>query len=322
MKCPFLKEAKVKSCEATAYRKMLLSESTDSGTERCSTPGYAACHAAAARLAGRPVGDRCPFLHEAQAEFCGAASVTRFIPATNDLLSHCNSDGHLYCELYLVHADPQGERRPHPAASRDGAPPGPPAVEGVLVPPSLSFAPNHMWLDVADDGCCHVGIDAFASRVLGSVDRVTFVTGGKLTRPIAVLRVNSVDVQMAFPNPLHLVAANVYLRTAPAKLTDDPYGAGWLFEAVEPVTAGAPLGGRAREGLLAGASALSWMRDETARLNDFVHQRLARPDADGMRVMADGGSFAEGPAAHLDHEELLNLVSEFFAPQVGWRRSF
>lgn len=321
MKCPFLREASVKYCEASAYRKMLLKEATSVGAERCSSPAYATCPAAEPRLSGLPASDHCPFLHEARVEFCGAASVTRFIPATPDLLSRCSSDGHLYCEVYLSHADPQGERRPHHAAA--GTDQGNVAtVDGLPVPTDLLYAPNHMWLDVSEDGYCHAGIDAFAARVLGDVDRVTFVTQRSLNRPIAVLATSGVDVQMVFPNALHLVASNVYLRTAPAKLAADPYGAGWLFECVEPAVPGAAIGDAAREGLITGAAAVDWMREETDRLNQFVHERIARPDANGVQCLADGGSVADGLAAHLDREELIDLVSEFFAPQMGWRRSW
>jgi glycine cleavage system H lipoate-binding protein len=320
MKCPFLRDASVKYCEASAYRKMLLKEATSAGAERCSSPDWGSCPAAKQRLDGPATGDRCPFLHEAQAEFCGAASVTRFIPATPDLLSRCSSDGHLYCEVYLQHADPQGERLPHHAAD---VPAGHvPTVDGLPVPPELRYAPNHMWVDVSEDGYCHVGIDAFAARVFGAIDRITFVAQRTLNRPIAVLGTNGVDVQMVFPNALHLVTSNVYLRTSPGKLTSDPYGAGWLFECVEPARPGASIGDAAGEGLITGEHAVAWMRDETERLNQFAHERLARTDDSGYACMADGGTVVEGIAAQLDREELIELVSEFFAPQMGWRRSW
>ncbi len=324
MKCPFLRDVNVKYCEVSAYRKMILSASTDTGTERCSSHNYAQCPAAVPRLQGLPRTERCPFLHLSQAEFCAAASVTKYVPATNDLLSRCNSDGHLYCELFLTRADPTGARRPrtvgtHVPAVGDRMP----SVEGIPVPPQLSYTPNHMWLDVAEDGFCHVGIDGFAAKVIGSAEKVTFATSRAVGRPVAMLTVNGVDLQMVFPNPLHLSAANLYLRTAPSKMTSDPYGAGWLFEGFEPTGAGATVGSAAREGLISGEHALAWMHAESERLTQFVHEQVAAPSPAGEQFMADGGgAVIDGVAAHLDRQGLINLMTAFFAPQLTWRRSW
>ena len=52
---------------------------------------------------------------------------------------------------------------------------GTPLVDGIPVPLNLAYAPNHMWLDVGDDGCRHVGIDAFLARIIGTVDAISFV---------------------------------------------------------------------------------------------------------------------------------------------------
>lgn len=324
MKCPFLRTASVKYCEVSAYRKMLLTTSTDTPSERCSTPKYPECPAAAQRLANTPRSEHCPFLHLSQAEYCAAASVTKYVPATNDLLSRCNSDGHLYCELFLAHADPTGERRPRVVGARQAAAAGErtPSVDGIPVPSNLAYAANHMWLDVGDDGFCHVGIDGFAAKVIGSAEKVTFVNSRMVGRPVAVLTVNGVDLQMVFPNPLHLSAANAYLRTTPDKVTADPYGAGWLFEGFEPVGETAKAGSAVREGLVSGDHAVAWMRAEVARLNEFVHERATAPGNGGERFMADGGAAIDGIASHLDRDALLNLITEFFAPQLTWRRSW
>jgi glycine cleavage system H lipoate-binding protein len=314
MKCPFLKDASVKYCEASAYRKMLVKDAVSSEVERCSTEAWSECRAAAQRRTSETTSERCPFLHEAQAEYCGAASVTKFIPATNDFLSRCNSDGHLYCELYLAHVDPQGARLLH---HRSGDPLGAtPSIDGVPVPLHLHYARNHMWLDVSDDGSCHIGIDAFAARVFGDVQRVTFVPQKTRNHPTAVLRVNGIDVPMVFPEA-HAVSANVYLRTSLSKLTEDPYGAGWLFECVEPPAA---LAAR-RSDLVTGPEAVEWMHEEMRRLDEFAHERLAKPDADGLQLMADGGAAAEGIAACLDRDDLITLALEFFTAPTDSRRS-
>ncbi len=316
MECPFLREANVRSCGGSAFRKMILETASADG-ERCSTDRYLDCPAAAARLDGKPAAPHCPFLQESHAEFCGAAPVVQYIPANGGALSRCHSDGHLYCELYLTHADPQGERLPG-TRRRTGY--GDVAdIDGIPLPEHLSYAANHMWLDIAPDGYRHVGIDGFLANALGNVEKVSFATARGNDRAIAVLTVGGVDMQMAFPNPLYKIAANSYLRTAPEKLTEDPYGAGYLFEALEPPRS--EWRDPVRDGLIEGARAADWMRAESERLTWFVHERLARPDEDGLRLPADGGRAACGLAAHLDRDDLIDLYNEFFAPHCSLRRS-
>lgn len=326
MKCPFLRDAKLRSCEASAYRKPILEESTAAVGERCSSVSFAECAAAAARLAA---GDEsvqeshCPFLREAHMEYCGAASIPKYVPATNDVLSRCKTDSHLYCELYMTLADPTGERLPHirDRRERGGIAESTPHVDGVPVPANLSYSRNHMWLDVAPDGYCHVGIDGFLAMVLGEVEKISFVTSRAVARPVAMLTVHGVDLQMMFPNEMHQTAPNFYLRTNPSKLTEDPYGAGWLFEGVEASATGRP-GNRVRAGLLPGPKAVEWFEQEANRLAGFVHDRIAHTSQDGGSFLCDGGRVAPGLVAHLDREDLLNLYSEFFASHSGWRRSW
>lgn len=315
MECPFLREARVKSCQASAYRKMIVDAAATSCDERCSSPDYVRCPAAAARLSGPAGTTHCPFLREALAEYCGAAPVTRYIPATPALLSRCKTDSHLYCDLFRVMS---GECPP--AATAEGHELGAGTMEMATVPAHLSLSPNHMWLDVAADGQCHVGIDAFVAALLGTVDKVSFINGRVSARPVAVLSMGGVDLQMVFPNPMSVTAANVYLRTEPSRLTADPYGAGWLFEG----NADALPGGRQAlgAGLLPGERAAAWLSEESGRLDAFVHERLARPQADGTRCIADGGRVIAPLAPHLDHDALIDLFNEFFAPQRGWGRSW
>ncbi len=325
MRCPFLREAQAKYCQASAFRKMILESARDAGHERCSSEAYVECPAAAPNVKGRPIDGCCPFLKDATVEYCGAASVTKYVPANDALLSRCTSDRHLYCELYLATADPRGERLPGTAGLVRSAGPGRlmVVVDGIPVPGHLSYAPNHMWLDVAEDGRCHVGVDAFFTKVVGLVEAISFVKAGKeADHPVAVLTVNGVDMHLVFPQALEDVVPNASLRGCPGKLTADPYGAGWLFEGVEPAMHGAPVAAGARAGLIGGESAARWIFAEADRLLEFVHERIAQPATDGIRLIADGGRVQPGLAWHLDREALISLFNEFFSPQLRWRRSW
>jgi glycine cleavage system H protein len=322
MRCPFLRDARVKQCQASAYRKMIVEGPRQDSSERCTTPAWSECPAAAPRLDGRHEGPRCPFLQESHVEYCGAAPVPKYVPASDALLSHCASDNHFYCEVFLAHADPAGTRLPKPAVAHVTQSPDDqaPLVGGFPVPLSLSYAPNHMWLDVSADGCCHVGIDAFLANLVGSVQRITFATSRTIDRPVAVLTVNGVDLQLTFPNALGAVAANYYLRTNPQKLTADPYGAGWLFEGNDPMWSTEFEGETVRAGLIPGHRAVEWIRSEAERLTSFAHEYASRPGPGGEQFIADGGVVTGGIAMHLDREDLINLFNDFFPTRSEWRR--
>ena len=294
MQCPFLKEAQVESCRHATMRKMIVRGAETNAPEKCLTPQFSDCAIFAAQpveAAGGAV--QCPFFERSLMQYCGAASIPKYIPYSEAVLSRCGTDAFRYCDLYLAMAHPND--------------PSVPQAEGVMVPPWLWFASNHMWLDVGEDGSCHVGIDGLLAKALGTVDRISFVGGKGEGRPAVTLTVRAVDIQLVFPNPLLLTGSNVYLRANPSQLTADPYRQGWLFE-------GKQIGdGDVRSGLMRGDQALLWMEQEVDRVSRFVHEQIARADC----LVADGGGIHGDFARYLDREQIFELFHRFFSP---WTR--
>jgi glycine cleavage system H lipoate-binding protein len=294
MTCPFLKETQVEYCESAPIRKLIPLTSACRADEKCSSAGYASCQVYRAQPSAEEEAGRCPHFRESAMQYCGAASVARFVPYSETLLSRCEHDGHRYCELYLSMA--------HPETSAH-------EVDGVALPDWLSYSANHMWLDVAGDGVCHAGIDAFLSRALGKVDRISYVWTKGTHRPAAVLTVGGIDLEMVFPNNMFLTGCNLYLRSNPSKLTAEPYTGGWLFEGVP--------WSETEEGLRGGAEARDWMEQEQRRINEFLQQQTA---GEAQPLAADGGLFTEGVARRLDPERVRSLFHEFFSPYAGGKR--
>ena len=291
MSCPLLQESRVKYCGKSACRKMI-PIAGNVAQEICSTPRYRGC-SVYSPFAENSGGTHCPYLRESAAQSCAAAAVPRFIPCSEPALSRCGSDSYRYCDVYL------GAGRTQAALESDAS------GGGIRVPARLFYTRNHMWLDLAHGGAFHLGVDAFLTRVLGAVERITFLRQTGVHRPSAVLTARGMDLEVIFPAPLLLNASNLYLGASPARVTADPYGLGWLFEGVElpgqpPVTSG----------LIGGAAAAPWMDREIGRLSAFLAECWV--SRRGGHLMNDGGVFNPGVIARLSREEALRLFHEFF----------
>ena len=296
MRCPYLKEARVKYCDKAALRKMIRMPG-DVAQETCSSPRYKDCFVYQ-RYAGGSQEGQCPYLRESLTQYCSGTSVTRFIPFSESLMSRCGNDGFRYCDTYLGAAHP--EAQPADRGRRESS------VAGMRTPGWLYYSANHLWLDLARDGACHLGIDAFLARVLGTVERITFLTEPGVHQACAVVTAHGMDLQLVFPNAMLLTASNLYLRANPAKLTVSPYDAGWLFEGVQlpgqtPVTSG----------LIRGDFIVPWIESEIAHMSDYLAE--CRNSRRGQATWNDGGVFSAGVLACLGRDQALRLFHEFFS---------
>jgi glycine cleavage system H lipoate-binding protein len=273
MPCPFLKEGRARYCHAAPVQKLILDGSGVADGGRCSSAKYGGCTLVAEEDAKQ---DRCPHLEEIRVQYCGVSPVTKLVPFSDSQLSNCMSDSYRYCDSYLLLA------RPH-----------------ALTPPAqLLYSANHFWLDVEESGLCHIGVDGFLADVAGNVDGITFATPRGTHCPTLALTIHGVEWPMSFPNPLMIQKVNSRVRSDPARLTADPFGAGWLFEGWE-------LPGRTRAGLVSGQQAAAWQMEERNRLTHEIHETHAPG--------ADGGSPVRGVAQLLSREDLVCLFQHFFS---------
>ena len=272
MPCPFLKDGQARYCHAAPVQKLILGGPGVADGGRCSSARYVECALVAK---GGVRQDRCPHLEEIRVQYCGVSPVTKLVPFSDSQLSNCTSNSYRYCDSYLSLA------RPHAAT-----------------PPQLLYSANHFWLDAEESGLCHIGIDGFLADVAGTVDGITFVTPNGTRCPALALTIHGVEWPMSFPNPLMIQKVNSRVRSDPARLTADPFGAGWLFEGWE-------LPGRTRAGLVSGQQAVAWQSEERNRLTHEIHEAHAPG--------ADGGSPVRGVAQLLSRQDLVCLFQHFFS---------
>jgi glycine cleavage system H lipoate-binding protein len=308
MSCPFLKETEVRSCDVSPVRKMIPRTDGSPDDEKCSSPGHVECALLRGRDASAAPRTACPHLRTTLVQYCAAATVTRFIPYSEALTSCCLTEGYRYCDLYVSWAEPERALR---IASGAGA---------VEVPPHLAFSPNHMWLDLREDGTWHMGLDGFFAKIAGEVEKVSPLETCGACLPAAAVTVGGVDVPIVFPGRLHLGGVNPGLRIDPLPITRDPYGRGWIFQGREPLASAGADRDAGLDQLLAGGAALEWMRGESERIVLYVRDRLWRPSLSGAPLVNDGGIVAGPIARHLDREDRLQLFNAFFSPRAVWRR--
>jgi len=316
MRCPFLKEAEVRFCGVSPFRKMLINTNRFPDEEKCTSPKFISCPLVTGRPEVKPGASWCPFFRESLVQFCAAAPTTHFIPYSETLLSCCQSEGHRYCDLFLNQAEPEYSAGSHAGVTRGGSP----RVEGIDLPLDLAFSPNHMWLDISEDGSCHLGVDAFLAKVVGKIEKVSFVAPRNVCRPAVVLRVCGVDLTLVFPEQVNISRSNVHLRRDVDRVVSDPYGRGWLFEGrviVDPVAEVDD--GSAFARLLRGEEVLAWMKSETERMTRFVHEILSQAGPQGQRMLNDGGTFNAPVVPHLAPEDRMLLFRAFFSLDNPWR---
>ncbi len=311
MRCPYLKDALVKYCRVSAFKKMILQAPGQAKQERCSTSAYRECSLVQER--GRDVlfQSCCPYLQESSARYCSAAPLTKFIPSSDAEISPCLSESHRYCEFYLGAGPAAGLAQRLPietrAAQAEVTAFCPETIGGIEIPSRLYYSSNHMWLDVNEGGVCHVGLDAFWTRVFGTVEQLSFQTTKGPDFPTAVITVYGIDLHMVFPNRLFVVRTNAALRSKPEKLSSAPYTLGWMFEGkdLEP--------GQACAGLIHGAPARPWVERELHRLSSFLEGRLfTLPPVERKGALKGRGR--AGRSRDLRREDVVELFNEFFVP--------
>ncbi len=294
MQCPFLKEARVRWCRAAGIRKPIPETQSDDAACRCLDERFHACRWAAPEF--RDAMPPCPHLEHALVQYCEAAPLTRFVPFSEPLLTRCGTDAHKYCDFYL---DILRAARP-PLKDHE-----------FVAPEDLYYTRNHWWIDLQEQGLCHLGVDAFLARLLSGVERAGILTPRGLSFPAVVFTCGGTDFMATFP--ARIEAANPHLRLEPRRMLREPYSAGWLFRGNIAEDQMAEL----KAFLMPASEARRLMEEDARKVNEMLQ---SLHPAGAALAMADGGLFEEGLLGLLEPEEALRLFSEMGSAAAGQRR--
>ena len=162
------------------------------------------------------------------------------------------------------------------AAKREGpkaARPTPGLVGGFKVPENLRYHPGHTWALSESPSLVRVGMDDFASKLVGKVERMTLPQRGQWIRQgqkIATIFRDGAAVDMVSPIEGSIADVNDHVSQDPKLAQKDPYGEGWL------VTVQSPDAKTNFRNLLGGALARWWTEESAGRLQKKMPMFVAR----------------------------------------------
>ncbi len=175
-------------------------------------------------------------------------------------------------------------------------------IAGFLLPESLRFHPGHTWAQSEGPKLVRTGLDDFAARVIGKLEKIALPQRGQWVRQgqkIWTIHRNGVAVDMVSPVEGVVTEINEAAAADPELARRDPYGEGWLV-AVE-----APDSKLNFRNLLSGELARWWMQEAAYRLT----KQLPMPAG---AVAQDGGRALDDLTTNIRDDQWQKVAREFF----------
>jgi len=178
----------------------------------------------------------------------------------------------------------------------------PALVAGFQVPENVRYHTGHTWALSESRDLVRVGMDDFASKLVGKIESIALPQRGRWVRQgqkIWTIVRDGKSVDMVSPIEGTVTDINESAIKRPELARQDPYGEGWLLKVQAP---DAKINFR---NLLGGALARVWMEESALRL------QARMPMAVGA-LAQDGGVAVDDLTAHLPDEDWATLTKEFF----------
>ncbi len=177
-----------------------------------------------------------------------------------------------------------------------------PVVGGFRVPEHLRYHPGHTWALNESPTLVRIGLDDFASKLAGKVERITLPQRGQWIRQgqkIWTLHRDGSTVDMVSPIEGSVADINEAVLRDPELARKDPYGEGWM------VTVQSPDAKTNFRNLLGGALARWWTEEAAGRLQRRIPSMA-------MAVAQDGGLASDNLSAQIPEQEWPEVAKEFF----------
>ena len=179
----------------------------------------------------------------------------------------------------------------------------PALVAGFQVPDNLKYHAGHTWALSESRDLVRVGLDDFASKLVGKIDNIALPQRGRWVRQgqkIWTIFRYGKSVDMVSPIEGTVSDINEAVVKDPELARKDPYGDGWLL------TVQSPDAKTNFRNLLGGDLARLWTEGSALRL------RKRMPIAMASALAQDGGVAVDDIAAHMPDQDWAELTKEFF----------
>jgi glycine cleavage system H lipoate-binding protein len=178
----------------------------------------------------------------------------------------------------------------------------PAIVAGFQVPENVRYHAGHTWALSESRELVRVGIDDFASKLVGKIESIALPQRGRWVRQgqkIWTIFRDGKSVDMVSPIEGTVTAINEAALQNPELARKDPYGDGWLL------TVQAPDSKINFRNLMGGTLARLWTESSALKLRNRM------PVLAGA-VAQDGGVAVDDITANMPDEDWATLTREFF----------
>lgn len=178
----------------------------------------------------------------------------------------------------------------------------PALVAGFQVPENVRYHAGHTWALSESKDLVRVGMDDFASKLLGKIENITLPQRGRWIRQgqkVVTLFRDGKSVDMVSPIEGTITDVNETVAKSPELARKDPYGEGWLIKVQAPDS---KINFR---NLLGGALARMWTEESAQRLQ-------ARMPILAGAMAQDGGVAVDDLTSHMPDEDWAAITKEFF----------
>jgi glycine cleavage system H protein len=157
-------------------------------------------------------------------------------------------------------------------------------VRGFHLKTDYYYHPKHVWVSPTpeDEGEARIGIDDFAGRLIGRIDRASVPGENMPVKENSIcflLHSGQRTVRLVAPANGVIKAVNPRVAADPSVINDDPYDEGWIFSM--------KLKGNAVAGMYHKNVARKWLENEVERLQRTFASDLGMTATDGGEALLD-----------------------------------
>jgi glycine cleavage system H lipoate-binding protein len=161
-----------------------------------------------------------------------------------------------------------------------------------VLPKGYFISKAHTWVELTFAGEARIGIDDFAQKVIGTIERIEVAPlGSEIKKGDTLMKVSHGNRMLSIPAPItgKVLAINESLVASPGRLHQDPYIAGWAA-VIAPKNISSEL-----HFLVIADEAAKWLKKEVSRFRDFIKaQSQIGVLAPAGATMLDGGAPLNG----------------------------